>query len=185
MYRHKLRYLQKIVEIMMALSFTKILGTYISSINSFQILIIFILIMLNTVRFYYRNWMYIQELIELSNQAISSSIQLVTNYLIVIIDSLCLMMFGIVEYNYFFHLFSFLLLLDAVGFLFIRFFGQFNWTLKYKWTMNNLVTIILLLVLHSFQLTLSSNTSSELEIVFFSIATVICTINTMIGFRLS
>ncbi len=183
--QHEFKYLQQFVVIVMGLSLAKILDKYISSINSFQILIIFILIMLNTIRFYYGNWMYLQELIELSNQARFSSVQIISNYIIIIIDCLCLMMFGIIEYNYFFHLFEFILFFDAVGFLLIIFYDKSNWNLQWKWTMNNLVTIIILLVLHLFQFALSSNASSQLELLFFSIATVICAVNTVIGFRLS
>ncbi len=187
-YLSALKFLEKLMMLAMGLCFSIILRRYTTPIISIKDLIILILIILTMIRFYFQNYILLDELIRYSNQIMLSAIHMTTIYVVIIVDCLCLVLVAAMPHIYFWYVLELLLFLDAIGFSVIvlnTFQNQFHWNLQWKSTANNLISVILLLVINTLQLSLRENISSQYDILFFGISAIICLLNTVIAFILS
>lgn len=187
-YPYNLNLLQQLIILMVGVYLLMIFRRYIISmtnIQSIQVLIIFILIILNILKFYFVIWSVLQKLIGYSSEIKLSAIQIITIYIAIMVNCLFLIMLGVVEHIFLWYVFEYIIFLDTVKFFAIIYQNKLNWNIQCKWTMNNLVSIILLIIINILQLSLGENASVRYENLFFGISTTICLLNTIIGFILS
>ncbi len=187
MIEHQLEFLKQIVSILMGLSITytvqSFLEKYIQTKSgaNFQQYSIFILLLFNIIRFYYGNWMYISK--ELRSSAFAPRPQrkfspFLISFFIFIIQSVIFSMLSLQKYDNFFYFFASVLFVDALGFAILNSLKHSNDSntrtdrIERMWTWNNTLAVVLLLVV--FLLFKNSNN-------FFIYCFIISIINTVIG----
>ncbi|NJN11871.1 MAG: hypothetical protein HC815_29455 [Richelia sp. RM1_1_1] len=199
----QINFIKQIITILMGLSITSSVQTFIEKYflktdNNLNYLI-FTLLVLNIIRFFYANWMYLD-----SNISKSENRKYLVNFILVISQSLIFSFLSFVDYDNFFQVFSLLLIIDIIGCISyeksnINIFSIFNFSqifnflknrnnrnnrnnlnnqhsLEKYWILNNLLTVIVLLF--SFWRIEPEPLGNQLCLIF-------SIINTITGFKLS
>lgn len=160
-------------------------GKYITVFAGIKVLIFFILIIFNMLKIYFTSWNVLRKLIEHSAEIKLSVIHITTIYILIALYCLPLIILSIVEHIFVVCVFEYILFLDTIKFFAIIYQNKLTWNIQCKWTVNNLVSVILLIIINTIQLSLGENTSARYENLFFSISATTCLLNTIIGFILS
>ena len=181
---NKLEFLKQIVSILMGLSITYTVQSflekyiYAKSGANFQQYSIFILLLLNIIRFYYGNWMYISTELDsrFSPNSQNKLSPFLISFFICIIQSIIFSMLSLQKYDNFFYFFASVLFVDASGFAILASLQdssiKTNKTERI-WTWNNTVAVVLLLLVFI----KFPNTNNN----FFGFCFSISVINTFIG----
>jgi hypothetical protein len=177
-------FLKQIIIIMMGLSLTSAVETFITKYfpknDSFNYLIFFLLL-LNIIRFFYASWMYLENVI--SKSPSETNRKYLANFMIVISQSLIFSFLSFITYDKFFEFFSLILIIDVIGCTCsdksnIKIFKnpKNQYSLERNWILNNLFSVILLLLI--FLIVPDKKLSYQLCLG-------VSIINTIIGFKLS
>lgn len=174
-------FLKQIIGIMMGLSLTSAVQTFIAKyllkpkeLNNVKYLIFF-LILLNIIRFFYASWMYLDK--EISESGDRRNRKYLVHFINVISQSLIFAFLSSITYERFFEIFALILFVDVIGFtLSDKIFENNRHSLEKRWILNNLLSVIGLLVIFLAVKDPNQRTNWCLLISF---------INTIIGFILS
>lgn len=184
----QLEFLKQIVSILMGLSITYTVQSFLEkyihtkSGANLQQYLIFILLLLNIIRFYYGNWMYISTEFDSEPKYQQKSSLFLITFFIFIIQSIIFSMLSLQKYDNFFYFFASVLFVDALGFSILASFKETNKgekDIERMWTWNNTVTVVLLLL--GFLLFKDKNDSDS----FFRYCFFISSANTFFGCYLS
>lgn len=186
----QISFLKQVVTIMMGLSLTSCVKTFITQYavktnatypEYWENYLIFTLILLNIIRFFYGNWMYLETEFSAPNGFQSKNSlafnrrKYLLSFIIIITQCIIFSALSLKTYDRFFYFFSVALVVDAVGFTLLSFFDKnTNLPVERSWIWNNALAVIALLLV--FLLVRNEN---------FYWCFVISALNTFFGFVLS
>jgi len=157
----QISFLKQVVAIMMGLSLTSTVQTFIKKYlsegsidnqNIWQHYLIFLLILLNIIRFFFDKWMYLETELTSSNgfpgksSPANNSKKILVSFIIIIVQSLIFSVLSLKTYDRFFYFFSVVLVVDAVGFTLLASLEKNkSFSLERSWILNNALSVIALL----------------------------------------
>ena len=178
---HQVQFLKQFIVVMMAMSLTNALSGYVSvwpkGQRNLEETLVFILLIINIIRFFYGNWMNLERVFGNTNNKYKGGYFFI-NFMLIITQCLAFVTLSFFNelYEHFFSIYKVVLAVDVIGFS-IMSHGEDISThvLHKKWLLNNLITVVVLSLV-------TKEVASEYEI-FVSV--LICYINTFIGFYFS
>jgi hypothetical protein len=157
----QISFLKQVVTIMMGLSLTSCVKTFITQYviktnatypEQWESSLIFILILLNIIRFFYGNWMYLETEFsaphgfQSKNNLAFNRRKYLLSFIIIITQSIIFSALSLKTYDRFFYFFCVALVVDAVGFTLLSFFDKnTNLPVERSWIWNNALAVIALL----------------------------------------